>query len=276
MKANISSKIQFEIVNSQILESFRKMQVKEIKAQVQDFVEEAIITYNADFVSIKINGHKSGYACIGTFGDYKNTILEYYITIEYRCESGKVVKKLAEKYDCKKWLVNTHDYFTLPLMLDLGLEFKMDGYIFSINDKAPIGVDYDGRIVFGVTKDNELNEVYDLIMQDDFYTGGDIDTVERRIAINELYSLRENDNLVGVGFVGKLSRTPKYADIAMVIDGKHRRKGLGELLVKDLIVESLTKNLVPTAVTDVININSRKTLEKAGFYLDGLILMAQL
>lgn len=71
-----------------------------------------------------------------------------------------------------------------------------------------------------ITKPEELKEVYQLIIQDGFYTGGSIETLIPRIEVKELYSLREDQKLIGVGFIDVLLRTPTYADIAMIIDEK--------------------------------------------------------
>jgi FR47-like protein. len=55
---------------------------------------------------------------------------------------------------------------------------------------------------------------------------------------------------------------------------KERNKGWGVVLVKALINKSRLLNIIPTAVCEVNNITSRKTLQKAGFHLDGCILSA--
>lgn len=60
----------------------------------------------------------------------------------------------------------------------------------------------------------------------------------------------------------------------MIIDEKERHKGWGVLLVKALISRCRLLNITPTAICDVNNLTSRKTLQKAGFHLDGCILLA--
>jgi len=271
----MNKEIQFEVEKPSTLEDLRNIQIEELKAQVQDYIEEAIVTYKADFVSIAISGKRAGYACIGTYGDFKNIILEYYLIRKYCNFSGIALKSLANKYDCKKWIVNTQDNFSMPLMLDLRFKFETESYIFSTNGNKPKKYKLGNNMSLETTKDTELTETYKLLLQDGFYTGGSIETVAKRIAVNELYSLRIDGKLIGVGFIGILARTPKYADIAMIIDRRHRHKGFGTLLVKALIYESFEKKLIPTALTDVNNKNSRRALQKAGFYIDGYTLLAQ-
>ncbi|MCL2322749.1 MAG: GNAT family N-acetyltransferase, partial [Oscillospiraceae bacterium] len=113
------------------------------------------------------------------------------------------------------------------------------------------------------------------IMQDGFYTGGDINSLFPIITANEMYSLKKNDRLIGAGFIGVSKRTPGYADIAMIIDKENRHNGYGVLIVKVLVAKCRLLNLIPTAVCDVTNLASRKVLQKAGFHLDGCLLLAQ-
>lgn len=266
----------FEKVDPSSLEHLREMQIKELKGPAQDGIEEGIITYKADFVRIAAEGMDAGYACIGTDRYYKDNILEYYLKDDYRSHSGEVLKQLVETYGCKGWFVNTQDFLVLPIMLDLRLKYEIDAYKFAVDEGKNIDYKLEHDLTFGMTKRNELQEVYEMVMQDGFYTGGDIETVAVRIAEEELYSLRFDGRLIGVGFVGVLKRTPDFADIAMIIDTNERHKGWGVLLVKALIRQSRLRNLIPTAICDVDNVVSRKTLQRAGFHLEGCLLLAQI
>jgi len=87
--------------------------------------------------------------------------------------------------------------------------------------------DFNENVTFKITKMAELKDVYYLVMQDGFYSGGSIETLIPRIKVEELYSLRIGEKLIGVGFISVLLRTPTYADIAMIIDKEERNKGWG-------------------------------------------------
>ena len=254
----------------------RAMHLKELKGPVLDGIEEGIITYKADFVRIANEGTDAGYACIGTDKYYKDNILEYYLKDDYRSRSGEVLKQLAEAYGCKGWFVNTRDFLALPVMLDLRLNYEIDAYIFAIDEERAVDYKLESNITFGIVKINELHEIYELIMQDGFYSGGNIETVAVLIEEEGIYSLRSDGRLIGVGFVGVLKRTPAYADIAMIIDAGERHKGWGILLVKALIHQSRLRKVIPTTLCDVDNVVSRKTLERAGFHLEGCLLLAHI
>lgn len=265
----------FEKVEPSTLEYLRNMQLNELKGPVQDSFEEGILTYNADFVRISIEKEIIGYVCIGTYSYYNDFILEYYLIRKYRESSGDIIKRLARRYNCKGWFINTHDFFAFPTMLDLRLSYEIDAYKFAIDKSVNWESDFNENVTLKITKQEELEEVYDLIMQDGFYSGGNMETLIPKIKVEELYSLRINESLTGIGFISILLRTPNYADIAMIIDKKERHKGWGVVLVKALINKSRLLDIIPTAVCDVNNPASRKTLQKAGFHLDGCILLAK-
>jgi len=265
----------FEKVKPSSVDCLRKMQLNELKGPVQDSIEEGIITYKADFVQILKGKEPIGYACIGTYEYYKDIVLEYFIIVKYRSNAGVIINQLARHYKCKEWYVNTHDFFALPVMLELQLPFEVDAYKFANDESISMDYKFENSVTLEVTKLEELEEVYKLIMQDGFYSGGGIETLIPRIDVEELYSLRVNGKLIGIGFIGVLMRTPDYADIAMIIDKNERHKGYGVLLVKALITRCRLLSITPAAVCDVNNLASRSTLQKAGFYLDGCILVSR-
>ena len=124
-----------------------------------------------------------------------------------------------------------------------------------------------------MSKNEEIEDIYNIITQDNFYTGGNKDTVIERIKEKVFFSFYYDDELVGVGFKDILKRTPKFADIGMVIDSKFRQKGFGTLILKYLIKECLESQIIPTACCEKDNFISRKTLENVGFYIDGCLLL---
>ena len=265
----------FEIVESSSLEYLRNMQINELKGPAQDSTEEGIITYAAKFIKISKFIEVVGYVCIGTNEYYKDIILEYYLISKYRSDSGAILLHIANCNSYNKWLLNTHDFFAFPVMLDLRLPYEIDAYKFKIESSIKVECRFDEKATFEVTKKSEINEIYDLFLQDGFYTGGNIETLIPSINAEIIYSLRIDNRLIGAGFIGVLQRTPAYADIAMIIDQKERKKGWGTLLVKALICRCRELNIIPTAVCDVNNVASRKTLQQSGFHLDGCLLMAK-
>jgi len=261
----------FGFVSLSEIEEFRKMKLDDYRSQVSDYIEEGIVTYNAQCILIYCEDRKIGYFCVGKEKEFDNKILEFYLLNTYRKDAVHIISEALRIYGWDGWFVNSQDSFSLPLMIELGYNYRISGLLFSYESNGNTQ-EYLNEYKFTAAKITEVNEIYDLIMQDGFYTGGSSDTLVDRI--NEIYLLKKENKILGAGFLSILQRTPQYADLAMIIAPDERQKGYGELIQRKLIDECFTKQLIPTAACDVDNIISRKTLQNAGYYLDGCLLLA--
>lgn len=258
------------------LESLRQLQTLDLKGQVNDPLEERIALAEPTCLTLQLAGGDVGYALLdGTRAD-RITLLEFYLVHSRRRDARLLLDELVRAFHCRYWYVNSHDSFALPLLLECGWPYVLDGYLFSVEE--PHCVEGHNPGVMGLARAtlDDLEITYRLIMQDDFYTGNGISALAVRIRNGEIYLLRSEGEPIGVGFVSPLTRTPHYADIAMIIDRQHRRQGFAYYLVSQLIQISFSKHLIPTALTSTSNTASRRTLEKCGFYLDGCMLLAKM
>lgn len=266
-------RIDFKNTDIENINKLRCDYIDEIAVYVQDYIEEGITTYNGKCVLISDGEKEIGYACIGTYDCYKDIILEYYVMPEYRHFSAVIVNSIKNNFNCSGWFVNTQDKISLSVMMELNLNYVINGYIFSYNESNMNKLSENSIIKFSLSKNEEIEDIYNIITQDNFYTGGNKDTVIERIKEKVFFSFYYDDELVGVGFKDILKRTPKFADIGMVIDSKFRQKGFGTLILKYLIKECLESQIIPTACCGKDNFISRKTLENVGFYIDGCLLL---
>lgn len=256
------------------LEPLRQMQTCDLKGQVFDPLEERITLTDSVCLKIQYDGKDIGYAIMDEKAEEGILLLEFYLLVSHRKNASRVLSELVELFHCNNWFVNSQDTFALPLMLESGFPYELDGYIFSVDRQRYEKGNQAGEIGLELASPKDLNDTYQLIMQDGFFTGGGEKALAFRIKNEEIYLLRLEGALIGAGFVSPLVRTPRYADIAMIIDGEHRRKGFACYLVSQLVQISYMKNLIPTALTSPQNVASRKTLERCGFYLDGCMLLA--
>lgn len=264
----------FEKVSDNTIEVYRKEKVKDYRAQISDYIEEGIITYGADFILITIDNTEVGYFCLGNQKEYANKILEFFVINEYKCHAPQIIREIIKHFECDGWFVNTQDSFSLSLLIELDLPYTINGFIFKYGRCVLPVLDNETNSLLEVARVEEVERIYELVVLDDFYTGGDIESLREKIRNKELYVLKTSGRIIGVGFISILKRTPRYADVAMLIVPEERKKGFGVLIQKMLIGLCEEYNLIPTACCDVDNIISRKTLQHAGYYLDGCMLIA--
>lgn len=267
--------LQFESVPLAALDDLREQQISALRSHVQESVEEGISAYSTDCVRLCHQGQAIGYACLSPDDADRQIILEYFVINGFRRHAAAILKQLARESGASGWLVNTQDELGLPVMLNLGLPYSIDAYIFVADrDSAPSALPCNASI--SPAGAVELSEIHSLVMQDGFYTGGGIESLQQRLEHGELYSLRTSGRLIGVGFISPLERTPEYADIAMIIDQAFRRQGWGLKLVTTLTALCGKLGLTPTAVCSAHNYASRQTLEGVGFRLVGCMLLCDL
>lgn len=268
------SKIKFKDTRIENINRLRHEYITEIAVQVQDYVEEGISRYNGKCIQILDGECEIGYVCIGTYDYYKDIILEYYVMPEYRRSSVEIVYSIKNNFNCVGWFVNTNDKISLPVLMELNLNYVIDGYIFSYNTSDIEYSSTNNNVRFYLSKVEEIDYIYDIVTQDNFYTGGDKDTIMARIKEKMFFSLYYDRILVGVGFKDILKRTPNFADVGMIVDSKFRKNGFGTLILKELIHECTKHEVIPTACCEKSNLISRKVLENIGFYIDGCLLLA--
>ncbi len=258
------------------LEPLRRLQTLDLKGQVNDPIEERIELSDPACLGIRRAGEDVGYALLDDKTENRITLLEFYLVPSRRRDARLVLEELVRAFHCGYWFVSSQDSFALPLLLERGWPYELGGYLFSV-EKTRLAGGNDAEAT-GLDRANldDLEITYRLIMQDGFYTGNGQEAFADRIRNGEIYVLRSEGEPIGVGFVSPLARTPRYADIAMIIDRRHRRQGFAFHLVSRLIQISFDKDLIPTALTSPGNIASRKTLEKCGFHLDGCMLLAKM
>jgi predicted acetyltransferase len=266
----------FQRVPLSSVSSLRQMQICDLTGQAHDPLEEHIELSDPLCLIIRFDGNDVGYALIDEKAERGITVLEFFLGISHRKNASTVFRDITQSFNCSHWFVNTQDSFTLPLMAENGYTYDLDCLIFAMDRVKYENSNPEAKITLNDARQDDIDHVYKLIMQDGFYTGDGLEALTLRIKNQEIYMLKLDDELIGVGFVSSIARTPNYADIAMIIDCRHRKQGFAFRLVNQLVQISYQKNLIPTALTSIKNIASRRTLEKCGFYLDGCILLAKL
>ncbi len=117
----------------------------------------------------------------------------------------------------------------------------------------------DGLVRAGTTTD--IDAVFGI--NDDFFDSSE--EIESYVASDGLFVLEVNSEIVGCGIGKRVFENRKDIDIGMLVASDHRRKGFGTQLVSFLKSHYLKNGLNPICGCGPNNIESRRTLEKAGF-----------
>jgi RimJ/RimL family protein N-acetyltransferase len=120
----------------------------------------------------------------------------------------------------------------------------------------------DPRLEVRAATRADLPEI--LAMHDGFFD--DAAEIEHYLAEDGLVLHRGPDGaLVGCGVARRVIPDADDVDVGMVVAIEHRRRGLGEHIVRHLKRRCLAAGLRPICGCDVDNVASRRALERAGF-----------
>lgn len=90
--------------------------------------------------------------------------------------------------------------------------------------------------------------------------------VENLLERQEMYLIKEADELIATGECRLSDTQPQYADVGMIVKQSQRKKGLGAKVLSELAALAKTKGRIPICSTTADNIGSQKAITKAGFY----------
>ena len=111
---------------------------------------------------------------------------------------------------------------------------------------------------FRLARHSDAQRIVDV--SGDFY--GD---VESEIKSERLYVLTSRVNLLGIGYLGTQFCSPRSANLGIYTNASFRRRNVGSYITEKLVEECYDSDLAPIAACYHENVESKRTLEKAGF-----------
>jgi predicted acetyltransferase len=146
-------------------------------------------------------------------------------------------------------------------------------YLFSDAHQATPNLPAYPEAEFRLSAEDELEQLLAFHKRNDEFEdseaiadlGGQRDFIQSLIANKGSFSLYDSDKLLGVGEYRTSASQPHYADVGMIVDKDHRRRGVGTAILAHLKAHCYAQNVFPICSCAVENNASRKTIEKAGF-----------
>jgi len=237
--------------NSQTLRDLRQQYLDSL-SEPQDFYSESLIK-PAAFYLLYGDGLVAGYGAIGNSG----TLLEFFCTDARR--AGGLFDEFVRTHNIENVLCKTFDPLVLSLCLDRARSRRVVGYVFT--EYAETEFASSPTIAHRLAEAGDLARI--LVMHDGFFDSAE--EVLGHIRLGSLHLYEKAGELAGCGLLQNINAHQATADLGMVINMAHQRKGLGQYIVRHLKRASLAKNLRPLCCCDVENLASRACLEAAGF-----------
>ena len=238
--------------------------LQSLVAPLDGYWETAIIA-RAPHYRILVNGRAAGYFA----ADDKKRLLQFY-AVE---PADPLFDAVIESEGVETAVAGTNDPAFLSLCLDRQKAVAVNTYLF--HDVYQVTPDLPAypKAEFRLSVVDELEQLLAFYERNDDFedseaiadSGGQRDFIQSLIANKQSFGLYDGETLLGIGECRISANQMPYADIGMIVDKDHRRRGVGTAVLARLKARCYSQNTVPICSCAAENIASRKTIEKAGF-----------
>ena len=197
-------------------------------------------TYRLD-----VDGVAAGFGSMAIGGPWtdKPTLFEFYVQPAHRSRAFEVFEALMATSQAPYMLVQSNDPLQSVMLHTYARDIQSQAIVF--HDRLTTSLPAMGAVMHCQTPDEQIRQCIDARQ------GG------------PEWRLEQNGETVATGGILFHYNRP-YGDIYMEVAEPHRRRGFGSYLVQELKRAAYELGTIPAARCSPQNVESRKTLQKAG------------
>jgi RimJ/RimL family protein N-acetyltransferase len=257
--------ITFEpVANLTEIADWKQAYLQSLVAPLDGYWETAVIA-RTPHCKILLDGRALGYFA----ADDKKRLLQFY-AVE---QADPLFTAVLESEWVETAVAGTNDPLFLSLCLDRQKAVAVNTYLFYDAHQVTPRLPAYPEAEFRSSAADELERLLAFHKHNDECgdseaiadLGGQRNFIQSLITKRGSFGLYDNDKLLGVGEYRISASQPHYADLGMIVDKDHRRRGVGTAILAHLKVHCYNQNVFPICSCVVENSASRKTIEKAGF-----------
>jgi predicted acetyltransferase len=227
---------------------------------------QAAIIDPAPHWKMVVNGRTLGYFA----ADDQKRLLQFYATER----AADLFAAVIASEGVATAVAGTNDPAFLSLCLDVQKQVSVNTYLFHDARRVEPGLPVYPKADFRLSVAGDLERLVAFYGRNDEFSdaeaiesnfGDQVNYVQSLIANQQSFGLYDGQTLLGIGECRISANQPPYADVGMIVDKSHRRRGVGTAILARLKAYCYSQNTVPICSCAVENIASHKTIEKAGF-----------
>ncbi len=208
---------------------------------------------------IESNDEIIGYASVGE----GNQLIQFYISPMYLSKGEFIFNKFIDEMKIRTGIVGTNNLSYLSIALNFVKKLKVNTYLFrnihEVNIEKKEGL-------FKECQDKDIERIvnfcqYSMGAPREWLLGYIGELIERR----EIFSLENDNEIIGTCEVRKSTTAPEFADIGMVVSPDFRRKGYGTYLLNKAKIIALEWGKFPICSCEKDNIGSLRSIQNCGF-----------
>ena len=195
-------------------------------------------------------------AC-GFFGIYQKRLTILYIDDQHFVHGNQILDKIKNRHEIEDAFIPTTDIAALSLVLESYTEIKIQALHFSDTGREVRPAEF-GKEYFRLAEMSDLQEIQEIA--EDF-----LDNYAEKIKAKELYVLEKDLEILGIGVLERNKIMDNCIGTGMLTKESQRGRGVGRSIILHLKEIVHEMGMTPVPGCWYYNINSRKTLESAGY-----------
>ena len=207
--------------------------------------------------------------------DDEGQLINFFLKENYANQKVELFKRVLFLLEIRYAIVSTNNPDFLVVSLEKSKNMKVHSYLFE-NTKDVDGVGshqiLDSFKFEPANKDDFENLVLFCEKNIEADTGWLKMYLERLMDRNEIYLLKNKDQIIASCEIRKSDTQQGIIDLGVIVDHAYRKKGIGSALMAAGRKMSLKQNLDPICSCEQQNIGSKKMIENAGFTSTNMIL----
>ena len=224
----------------------------------QDGMWESFRNSATDFGIVKEN-EMIGYAAI----DENHQLLQFYLLPKYLPKGAAIFKTFIDELKINTGIVGTNNPDYLSIALNFVKELKVPTYLFRNTFEVTIEEKED------LLKACQAKDIEKIVHFCHYSTGAPKDWLVGYIGglveKKEIFSLENNEEIIGTCEVRKSTTAPAFADIGMIVSPDYRQKGYGTYLLNTAKNIALKWGKIPICSCEKDNVGSLKAITNCGF-----------
>jgi len=226
---------------------------------IDDFQEDLIA--NADHYLMYDEGD-----LIGQIGVLKDAVTFFYIFEDVRYKQSRYFAQFIKAKNLGYAYASTADLNFFHTCIEHQKEMEMQAKFFLKTNQIPTAFDFS---YVDYARMHDVEEI-------DLLTDHEFEDLGKRIQNGDVYSLKEEGELLGVGFISNSKMFPMQQTLGVFTKDKHRRKGVGSTLLEYMSEKIWKDGKKVIAGCYYYNEASSKMLSYSGFRLMNILVKFKL
>lgn len=273
-----------EIPHIAAIQRLKQAYLQTLTAPLDGYWKEAIID-PAPHWQMHIDGQLAGYFALDSIkklnelvgNDFNsltaNRLLQFYVAPRFAHRAADLFAAMVTRHSVKTAVIFTSDP-ALAHGMDWQTAVSIHSYLFADHHPIAPALPAYPNAIFRQSTRADLDALLAYYARNDEESDGDaIDAnfgtmknyVEALLAEGQSFALHDGDRIIGIGEWRISQAQPPYADVGMITDHDHRRRGVGAFILAQFKRLCDERDLRPICSCEAGNVGSRKTIEKAGF-----------